>query len=83
MDIVLRFAKAVQWLENSGFWALAVALYAARTPGWISSKAQCKAFAQKSDIVTAVGENIPILDMLPCAAEVAFAAVDREGAYAI
>src|SRR5262245_23994286 len=34
MEIVLRFAKCVHWLENSGFWALSAALYAARGQGW-------------------------------------------------
>jgi hypothetical protein len=74
VEMMLRFAKCAHWMENPGFWALSSALYAARTQGWVTSKAQRKAFAQKGEIIKAVGANIPILDMLPCAAEVAFTA---------
>ena len=74
VETILRFAKCAHWMENPGFWALSGALYAARSQGWITSKAQCTEFAQKGEILKAVGANVPVLDMLPCAAEVAFSA---------
>lgn len=71
--IAMRFIECAKWLENPTFLGLCGVIYAAREMEILTSKSQCLGFINRPDVKYVIGD-VPVMEMLPCAIEVAFLA---------
>src|SRR5262245_28265394 len=72
VEKIIQLARCAPVAAQSSFYALVAGLYAARVAGLVEGKDDCERFVKTGEFVNAIGANVPVLDMLPCAIEAAF-----------